>query len=337
LKGGELCMQRGTRQDSGHHPDDSCGMAFSNFRNTTSVLLVTGFLLLTLSLAQDGISAEAPSNPALKAIYDWFNVSLLGFCLVYFAFKGKKSLEAAIGWTWILLSFYTYVLAWKVKGDVRNNFSENDPSKCNSADFAALQRELSVNCTFVSNSSTTDLGCPVYLLNIGSWKKIPYSEQTWNYVIYFTVVALFFHPFLVQIRNNIWHWFYTNSLVAAFYYDPFKCGKCLRKKNQPSQNPKTRYVGGMVINQWQDHPTRSYGPLTAENIGDEHHINHYPRERRDINHMQWGVFESEKIKFKNHEILVVAENFPIDNAMGASGAAGELRACRKCCITVCYV
>ena len=90
LKGRELYMQRGTRQDSGHHPDDSCGMAFSNFRNTTSVLLVTGFLLLTLSLAQDGISAEAPSNPALKAIYDWFNVSLLGFCWYTSPSKGRS-------------------------------------------------------------------------------------------------------------------------------------------------------------------------------------------------------------------------------------------------------
>ncbi len=50
----------------------------------------------------------------------------------------------------------------------------------------------------------------------------------------------------------------------------------------------------------------------------------YPRERRDINHMQWGVFESKQDPMVDLKDIKVADNFLLDNAMGASGAAGKL-------------
>jgi hypothetical protein len=312
------------RRHSGHMPHDPCGLCISNSRNTVCTLLAFGFVLLSQALALDRIS----ESPALRIIYDVFNVSLAGFFvlnLVPFLFsKGTQRLITAVGQTWYLFSFYTLVLVWKIKGDVTNNVSDSDPSKCSAAIFgAAIQTEFSVNCTFVSNLTNTDLGCPVPFFTIFGWTILSYSEQIWNSIMWLSFAALFLHAPLVEARNNFLHGFYANSLVAAFYHEPFNCGRCCRKmdKNKYGHQVTTTYVGGMVVNQWQDTSDQCYGPLAADNFVDND--NSYPRERRDINHMQWGVFESDTKQVPDGA-NVVADEFLMDNAMGASGAAGKL-------------
>jgi hypothetical protein len=327
-----LCCKSGkkVRRHSGHTPHDPCGLSISNIRNTVCTLLAFGFVLLSQTLALDQISESAPSNPALKIIYDVFSVSLFGLFLLSFLSKGSQRVIAAVGQTWYLFSFYTFVLAWKIKGDVTNNVSDSDPSKCSAADFGAkIQTEFSVNCTFVANSTNESLGCPVPFFSIFGRTILSYSEEAWKYIFYLSCAALALHPPLVEARNNLLHGFYANSLVAAFYHEPFNCGRCCRKIDKVKNDDKhvtTTYVGGMVINQWQDTPDHSYGPLTANNFDEdaenEFFKKSYPRERRDINHMQWGVFESKQLVALNE--IVVADDFLLDNAMGASGAAGKL-------------
>ncbi len=270
------CYKSGeeVRRHSGHTPHDPCGLTISNIRNTVCTLLAFGFVLLSQALALDQISESAPSNPALKTIYDVFSVSLVGLFLLNFLLpflfsKGSQRVIAAVGQTWYLFSFYTLVLVWKIKGDVTNNVSDSDPSKCSAADFgAAIQTEFSVNCTFVANSTNEDLGCPVPFIRIFGRTILSYSEEAWKYIFYLSCAALALHPPLVEARNNLLHGFYVNSLVAAFYHEPFNCGRCCRKIDKVKENDDvtTTYVGGMVINQWQDTPDQSYGPLTANNF-----------------------------------------------------------------------
>jgi hypothetical protein len=291
------------------------GVALSNFRNTLSVFLALGFILLMQALALDTISEyKSPFT-------DWFRGSLF-FLLFSLWICVKDSVVSATGRTVLLLLLYSFVLQWKVKGDVINNFSESDPSKCNAADYATLQTELSVVCTIVTDSTNYDLGCPTPFVKLGDWSIIPYSQKTWRFIFWTACAVLSLHTIFVKIRDNIWHCFYTNSLVAAFYHQRFRCGKCFRIQDGQKQagNAKTRYVGGMVINQWQDHPDRSYGPLTCENLDPKED---YPLERRDINHMQWGVFEAGQTLDGEDKKNVIAEKFLIDDAMGASGAAGD--------------
>jgi hypothetical protein len=338
------CPESGekVRRHSGHTPHDPCGLSISNIRNTVCTLLAFGFVLLSQALALDRIS----ESPALRIIYDVFSVSVAGFFvlnLVPFLFsKGTQRVITAVGQTWYLFSFYTLVLVWKIKGDVTNNVSDSDPSKCSAADFgAAIQTEFSVNCTFVSNLTDTGLGCPVPFFTIFGWTILPYSEQAWKILMWASFAALALHPPLVEARNNLLHGFYANSLVAAFYHEPFNCGRCCRKMDKLKNDATTTYVGGMVINQWQDTHDQSYGPLTADNFDDAAPAAGaaapaagaaapaagaaapaaYPRERSDINHMQWGVFEYPRASDNFDD---VADDFLIDNAMGASGAAGKL-------------